>query len=363
MLIIVLRLKPIVKQVSSFAMQDALRGNLERPLCMQTNTKFVAPAEQCPPKPRGRKPKKTEGKDPKHDGGRPSAAAAGFNTEGLSDKEVKDLVAKYYGESNGQEQKDNIEEVVSTKKRSRYSKSVEAEVEKKDKVEKTTVEAVPTKKRPRGSQHVEEKKVDKKGKVEKTTVEAVPTKKRPRGSKHVEDEKEGDETSKGKRTKKPVAAAENDENEADASSKRKKRSTGAKEETTTTVKRRKGKESQKTEEEIKAEKKIATKARVSRKSAAYHKAVKESKARGESKEDQVKAGKAATCRIFWSQSTYVSVAHYSVLVSGLRVTSSKAYKACEWSVLSLVHLHFLSTIWVDDLCDAIGVFCWALYLA
>lgn len=285
-------------------MQDALRGNLERPACMQSNTKFVPAAEQCPPKPRGRKPKKTVEKESKHDGGRPSAAAAGFNTEGLSDEQVKDKIAKYYSTSNGQKE-EKIEEVVPTKKRSRQRKSVEAEDEKKDQVEKTTVEDAPTKKRARDSKHVEEK-VEKKGKVEKTTVEAAPTKKRPRGSKHVEQEKEGDETSKGKRSKKQVAKAEN---EAGVSSKgtgkddasvlkRKKGSTGAKEEATTSVKRGKSKQSQKTEEEIKAEKKVAAKARVSRKSAAYHKAVKESKARGESKEDQVKAGKAATCRIF-----------------------------------------------------------------
>ena len=240
-------------------MQDALRGNLERPECMQQRAKFVPATEQCPPKPRGRKPKKTAEKESQDVGGRPSAAAAGFNTVGMSDQEVKDKVAKYHGTKNGQ--KEEIPEVV------------------------------PTKKRARGKQNVED------GKVENT----------------------GNETCKEKRSKKAAAKAENEagvsskrtrkENAGDDASvpkKKKKTSAGDKEEATT---RSKSKKTQKTEEEIQAEKKIAAKARVSRKSAAYHKAVKESKARGESKEEQVKAGKAATCRIFRSQSMYVSAAH------------------------------------------------------
>lgn len=74
----------------------ALFGPPERPSCLSGNA-FVHPDVQCPPKRRGRKPgaKKTTKEEPEERvTSRPSAAACGFSTVGMSDKEVMEKINK-----------------------------------------------------------------------------------------------------------------------------------------------------------------------------------------------------------------------------------------------------------------------------
>lgn len=78
------------------AIDEDLYGPPERPSCLNGNS-FVHPDVQCPPKRRGRKPgtKNTTKEEPQERVTcRPSAAACGFSTVGMSDAEVMEKINK-----------------------------------------------------------------------------------------------------------------------------------------------------------------------------------------------------------------------------------------------------------------------------
>ena len=70
---------------------------LERPSCMNEPQQFVQPEKQCPSKPKGRKPKTPAAESKQPVPGRPSAAACGFSTHGMTDGEVAQRLDATYG--------------------------------------------------------------------------------------------------------------------------------------------------------------------------------------------------------------------------------------------------------------------------
>ena len=73
-------------------LERQLMDQLDRPGCIKDN--FVNPDVQCPPKQRGRKKKVPPASSTSEHKGRPSAAACGFSTKGMTDQEVHEELAK-----------------------------------------------------------------------------------------------------------------------------------------------------------------------------------------------------------------------------------------------------------------------------
>ena len=97
-------------------LERQLMNQLNRPECLKDT--FVNPDVQCPPKQRGRKKKATPASSTKEHMGRPSAAACGFSTQGMTDQEVHEKLAKQRKAT-----EDDEESPPTTAKRTRKSKA------------------------------------------------------------------------------------------------------------------------------------------------------------------------------------------------------------------------------------------------
>ena len=92
-----LHLYGLSQDVASKVLQD-----LGRPPCVGTSIPFIRPDVQCPQKPRGRKKTIKTAPEPESKPlttSRPSAAACGFDTVGMSDLEVQQRLQQYYGDN------------------------------------------------------------------------------------------------------------------------------------------------------------------------------------------------------------------------------------------------------------------------
>ena len=297
---------------------------------MDDGTPFITLEEQCPRKPRGRKPK--QGK------GAPSAAALGFDTVGLSEKEIEQAASSKEGPPKRQRKTGQVEDEhgAPTKKKPRgkstaadtstHSKrnSIPSEPAEDDKPSKRTRksskkgETIPSEPAEDDKPSKRTRKSSKKG--ETNTSEPAeddkPCKKARKTSK--KDETIPSEPAEDDQPcKKPRKASKKDETipnepaEDDQPCKKpRKASKHASMEDETKVEtgkgsgaKSKGKTTKKTaagappppppghdESEVD---KAAKKARYSRKSAAYHRARKLAKDNGESIEAQIAAGKKA----------------------------------------------------------------------
>lgn len=208
---------------------------LERPQCMDGDLSALPPITQCPQKPRGRKPKAKatpkEKAGPEQKAGRPSAAACGFDTIGMTDEEVAE----------------RLKQIEAYRKKTQRNTAAKRKSKTKD-------------------EHDEAKLVKKE--------------KSKRAKKAVDPEPVEPKTKKQRRSSSSTVGT----TKPKVSKKSKKKEPKRK-----TKKERKGKKCNTAEEGAKA----ARKARVSRKSSAYHKAKKAAASQGLSHEEQIKAAKQA----------------------------------------------------------------------
>ena len=234
-------------------------AEMHRPAALG-NVSFVSPDVQCPKKPKGRKPRKTTEKAEKTATAvppRPSAAACGFSTVGMSDKDVYEKLKQTYGDEAGSSGKDTKKRSSSAGKKLEDSKQVEQDAE------------LGTKKRGKSKSSSQQVEHGSKDEIEAPEAPPVQAKKRRRKG------------NKGKRAH---------EEEPAASSKRTRKEPKDRS--------RKSNRNEATQAEMEEAKRLediaARKARTSRKSSAYHKAVLAAKKNGASKEEQVAAGKAVS---------------------------------------------------------------------
>lgn len=247
-------------------MKAKVLAEMQRPAALDTAA-FVSPGVQCPTKPKGRKPKavkKTEKTAETASASdvppRPSAAACGFSTVGMTDKEVHDKLQQMYGDSYGN---------AATKKQ-RSSSAGKAKLENVHDSKQVKQDAERgTKKRDKSNSNNKKEQVERESQVEieAPEVPAVAKKRRRKGTK-----------GKRVRTEEPAGPSKRARN-------------GSK-------KARKSNANEPTKEEMEEAQRLeaiaARKARISRKSSAYHKAVLAAKKTGASKEEQVAAGKAVS---------------------------------------------------------------------
>lgn len=246
-----------------YGVEEKVLSGLGRPAL---GASFVKPDVQCPQKPRGRKKKQTSEPPKQVCPPRPSAAACGFSTEGMSDEEVWKKIKATYGQGAIPSANEGIEEPSVTTKR---KKSIA-----KDPVN-TAVETE-TKKCKKARRSKSKKVIEVENhEVAKASTSSAASSKKP----DVKPKK-----SKRRRRQSKQALAE----ECNSSSQSRKRKAGKLSE----------EEIQQQEKEraaaAKQAAKQAAKARISRKSSAYHKAVLAAKKNGASKEEQVAAGKAVS---------------------------------------------------------------------
>ena len=239
----------------------ALHG-LERPQCMDGNLGALPPITQCPQKPRGRKPKAKA--TPKQEAARPSAAACGFDTVGMTDDEVAKRL------------KQNKEPCPSSTRK----KTPKNSGAKRDSIPGA---AGTLNKKPKVSpQEQEEDEHDDKAKAAK----------KGRGKRVKKDKKAVDPEPVEPKTRKPKRSSSS----MAGTTKPKVRNTSEKKTQQNNKKNQnKSKKKQSSEKRNTAEEdaKAARKARVSRKSSAYHKAKKAAASQGLSPEEQIKAAKQA----------------------------------------------------------------------
>ena len=240
----------------------ALHG-LERPQCMDGNLGALPPITQCPQKPRGRKPKAKA--TPKQEAARPSAAACGFDTVGMTDDEVAKRL------------KQNKEPCPSSTRK----KTPKNSGAKRDSIPGA---AGTLNKKPKVSpQEQEEDEHDDKAKAAK----------KGRGKRVKKDKKAVDPEPVEPKTRKPKRSSSSS---MAGTTKPKVRNTSEKKTQQNNKKNQnKSKKKQSSEKRNTAEEdaKAARKARVSRKSSAYHKAKKAAASQGLSPEEQIKAAKQA----------------------------------------------------------------------
>ena len=276
---------------------------------------FVAAAEQCPPKPRGRKKKasKTTDETPANtDMARPSAAAAGFDTKGMTDVEVqnhindarknKDIEDEHdtnrKSAKKGKRKEANITETsAAPKRKAKQEKADQASIAetstapkaKSRKTEASIAEAstAPKAKSRKTEASIAEASTAPKAKSRKTeaSIAEAPASKKGRSKKAEAEEAsiaEASAAKKGKSKKAEVA-------ETSAAPKRKSRKAKGEEASVAAASaapKRKSKKRELTAEE---------KAKLSRKSSAYHVARRLAKLAGKSEEEQCAAGAAAPC--------------------------------------------------------------------
>ena len=276
-------------------LRSKVMGGLDRPEGMQQDS-FVPKNIQCPQKPRGRKktkvPKEQVPEPPKFV--RPSAAACGFSTVGMTDEEVQKklqdlnlIPADEAGDTQTKRSKKRVKAVEGEKvggeeqeegiktKRQKGSKVDEQEGSRSSRVEEQ-----PKRKREMKQSH--ETKTDQLDKKLRKMKNGDVPKHTPCGSKASGSAGSAGEVfkDKGKKNKgkKDKGKEEGKANEKEAA-------------TTNT-------EAELTDaEKAKAARQAEAKARVSRKSSAYHTAVRAARLAGKSKEEQTAAGKAVPCLI------------------------------------------------------------------
>ena len=272
-------------------LRSKVMGGLDRPKSMQKDG-FVPKDIQCPQKPRGRKKSKVpKEQDPEPPKGRPSAAACGFSTVGMTDEEVqkklqalKLVPADDTGYTQPKRARSKGEKVlketgsegqdaeIKIKKAKKGSKVDEKEGSSANDLEQE--EAKHVKKRERKVKRSHETKADQPDKKPRKTSakgdvpNRTPLESKASGSadKVLGGKERKDKGKKGKANEERAATANTEGERTDA-------------------------------EKATAARKAEAKARVSRKSSAYHAAVRAAKQAGKSKEEQVAAGKSVPCLI------------------------------------------------------------------
>ena len=248
-----------------------IMAGLKRPTALsRVGKSFVNADVQCPKKPRGRKKKSNE-KPEQVSAPRPSAAACGFSTEGMSDQEVWKKLQDTYGTTPANE---GMEKPSGTNKRKKNAA--------KD-VVSTAVDNTETKKHKKAKVEVEHHDVAKASRASASSREKLDVKpKEPSRASASWHETPDIKPKKSKRKRGPSKQAPAKEPSSSAPAPKRK------------AKKLSEDEIQQQEAQRAAAAKQAAKARVSRKSSAYHKAALAAKKNGASKEEQVAAGKAVS---------------------------------------------------------------------
>ena len=187
-------------------LERQLMDQLDRPGCIKDN--FVNPDVQCPPKQRGRKKKVPPASSTSEHKGRPSAAACGFSTKGMTDQEVHEELAKQRRATEAE----NNELAPTNPKRKRTRKNKDSDHENN---EHPTAKAKRTSKS-KASGHDENQE----------TPPTNPKPKRTRKSKDADHENNEHPPAKAKRTSKSKASGHH-ENQETPPTKRTSKSTAS----------------------------------------------------------------------------------------------------------------------------------------
>lgn len=264
---------------------------------MAQQVEILDPETQCPQKPRGRKPKST----------RPSAAACGFNTEGMTDEQVLAKLESLRKQT--ETVKEEGKQKQPSRKKPRGSKTDDTAAESKDKENASGTEV----KKPRGGRkklpltEVEEDTVPKKvqkvrssGKKHPRTDEVdedkAPQKVRKVRSSGKKDPPTEPDPQKVRRNAKKRSGSEEGDEKAPGKKARRSNKAEAKVKATKDVKKKDEKERAsrskkvpqvKDDDEAAAERKRKN----SRKSSAYHAAKKAAKNEGLSEDQQLEAAR------------------------------------------------------------------------